>query len=76
MSVGTGFTGVFMSCWISAAVSVLLYTRTSSMSPANHSEGRLSPPIRRAPVEVSIEPDRARLDACTPFTNRRSVDPS
>ena len=63
VSVGTGLTGAFMSCWIWAAVSAFEYTRTSSIRPANHSEGRLLPPIRRAPVDVTIGPVRFRLDA-------------
>ena len=45
-----------MSAWISAALRVRRYTRTSSMRPWNHSLQIELPPIRSAPVELTSEP--------------------
>jgi hypothetical protein len=65
---GLDTTGEFMSAAIWAAVRVVLYTRTSSMSPLKYSPHTLSPPIRSGLVELAIVPDTDRLATCVPFT--------
>ena len=43
------------------------------MRPWKYSPQRLLPPIRNAPVDVTIGPATARVPTCVPFTNSRSV---
>src|SRR4051794_23068713 len=69
-------TGVFMSVWISGAVSARLYTRTSSIEPANHSPHTELPPMRSEFADVTIAPVDAWVAVCTPLTNVRIVAPS
>lgn len=69
-------TGAARSACTSAAASARLYTRTSSISPLNHSDQIEFPPIRNAPVPTMAEPVTALLETCTPLTYMRSVVPS
>src|SRR5690242_20511517 len=59
--------GVFMSDWIWAWLRATLYTRTSSIVPANHCPKSPSPPIWSGLEEVAMLPVRGALDTCVPF---------
>jgi hypothetical protein len=65
-----------MSVWISPALSARLYTRTSSIKPANHSGHTPFPPTRNTPVEGAKLPDTTVDDTNTPFTYNRKLAPS
>ena len=61
-------TALAMSPWISAGVSARLYSRTSSISPLNHSPQIALPPILNALLDVTSEPDPSSVAVWTPLT--------
>ena len=69
-------TGVVESDWTWAAVRARLYTRTSSIWPANHSLHTAFPPMRNGEPLMPMLPAARALATWVPFTYSRRVVPS